>query len=418
MKKIVIVFCLILLHNLVIAQDIIPDRIYSKNIKTAIIHKSGDEISFSVIELKNSNTLLFSFDDLDADVKPYAYSIIHCNSDWTESGLNQMDYIDGFLENQIDEYQSSYNTTVNYTHYTLTIPNNNIKLKLSGNYILKVFDNSNPTQTIITKRFCVVEQKVSIDAKVRIMVQSGYFYNDQELEALLDFSGTELYNPSQNTKLVLLKNYNWNETVVISKPDMIRENELSYTNYNLLKFKGGNEFHHFNIKSIEYNVDNIVNIDFIDNMYHFLLAPNTDRTFDKYIFEPDINGRFKIDVNQRTDPATEADYSYVYFTLKMDIPLQTGDIFVWGALTNYEFSNESKMIYNFEEKAYECRLLLKQGYYDYQYVLIDNNKIDYTYIEGNHTQTDNEYTILVYYKDISKGYDRLVGVNQINSIIK
>ncbi|OFX19892.1 MAG: hypothetical protein A2041_09725, partial [Bacteroidetes bacterium GWA2_31_9b] len=284
-----------------------------------------------------------------------------------------------------------------------------------GNYILKVFDNSNPTQTIITKRFCVVEQKVPIDAKVRIMVQSGYFYNDQELEALLDFSGTELYNPSQNTKLVLLKNYNWNETVVISKPDMIRENELSYTNYNLLKFKGGNEFHHLNIKGIEYNVDNIVNIDFIDNMYHFLLAPNTDRTFDKYIFEPDINGRFKIDVNQRTDPATEADYSYVYFTLKMDIPLQTGDIFVWGALTNYEFSNENKMTYNFEEKAYECRLLLKQGYYDYQYVLIDNNKIDYTYIEGNHTQTDNDYTILVYYKDIRGNYDRLIGVSEISS---
>jgi len=344
MKKIVIVFCLILLHNIVIAQDIIPDRIYSKNIKTAIIHKSGDEISFPIIDLKNGNTLLFSFDDLDADVKSYFYSIIHCNYDWTESDINQMDYIDGFLENQIDEYQSSYNTTVNYTHYMLTIPNNNVKLKLSGNYILKVFDNSNPTQTIITKRFSVVDQKVSIDVKARIMVQSGYFYNDQELEVMLDFSGTELYNISQNTKLVLLKNYNWHETVVISKPDMIRENEMSYTNYNLLKFKGGNEFHHFNIKSIEYNVDNIVNIDFIDNMYHFLLAPNTDRTFDKYIFEPDINGRFKIDVNQRTDPATEADYSYVYFTLKMDIPLQTGEIFVWGALTNYEFSNESKMV--------------------------------------------------------------------------
>lgn len=406
------------LVNLVFAQGIIQDKIYKKNIKTAILHKAGDEISFPVIELKSSNKLILSFDDLDADIKSYSYTISYCNSDWTVSDLHQSEYIDGYFENQMDEYQSSFNTTVNYTHYTLTFPNENIKPKLSGNYILKIFENNDTSQKVITKRFTVVEQMVLIESSVRNTGQSGYFYNDQELEIKLDFSGTELYNPGSNTKLVILKNYNWEENIVVLKPDMIRESEIIYDNYNILKFNGGNEFYYFNTKSIEYHVENIQSIDFIDNMYHFLLAPNTDRTFKDYIYEPEINGRFKIDISGRTDPTTEADYAYVYFTLKMDVPLQTGDIFVWGALTNYEFSNESKMVYSFEEKAYECRLFLKQGYYNYQYVLVDKGKPDYTYIEGNHAQTENDYIILVYYHDFRGNCDRLIGVNEINSVIK
>ncbi|OFX84297.1 MAG: hypothetical protein A2W99_00825 [Bacteroidetes bacterium GWF2_33_16] len=418
MKRLAIGLVMVLVFGVISAQEIIHDRTYQDNIKTAIIYVEDNEISFPSIDLQGNRKLNFTFDDLDADIKSYTYTITHCNSDWTISNLFQTDYIDGYYDERVNEYQSSFNTLINYTHYTITIPNEYLKPKLSGNYIIQIFDSNSPGKPIITKRFLITEYHANVDANVKSLSQPGYFFNDQELEIKLDFSGSDLYNPSQNTKLVVLKNHNWNEQILVTKPDKISDQEITYNNYQFLKFKGGNEYYSFNTKHIRTAIGSIMNIDFIDNMYHFQLYPNTDRTFKDYIYEPDINGKFKIDVDNASDPATEADYVYVYFTLLMDVPVQNGDIYIFGALTNYGFSNESKMVYNFEQKTYECRMLLKQGFYNYQYVLMENNKPDYTYLEGNHAQTENTYTILVYYYDYRGNYDRLIGVKEISSVVK
>ena len=418
MKNLFIFFLLILMFQASFAQDIFHDKINQENIKTAIAYTNGDELSFPVIDLRGNKKLVITFDDLDADIKSYTYKIYHCDSDWKKSNLFETDYIDGYYDERVNEYQSSFNSLVNYTHYTITIPNEYLKPKLSGNYMLQVFDLNTSDKPLLTKRFLVSEYKVTTEATIKSLSQPGYFFNDQELEIKLDFSGSDIYDPSQNTKLVILKNHNWNEKIVITKPDKIYTQEITYNNYQLLKFKGGNEFYSFNTKHIRTAIGSIMNIDFIDNMYHFQLQPNTDRTFKDYIYEPDINGKFKIDADNVTDPATEADYVYVYFTLQMEIPVQNGDVYVFGGLTNYGFSMENKMVYNFEQKAYECRLFLKQGYYNYQYVLVENNQPDYTFLEGNHAQTENNYTILVYYFDYRRNYERLIGVQEINSVIK
>ncbi len=418
MKNAFISLLLLLLFKSLFGQDIFHDRIYKDNIKTAIFFKDGNELSFPVIDLKRSNKLVFTFDDLDGDVKSFTYTIKHCNSDWTASNLFQTDYIDGYFDERVNEYQSSFNALVNYTHYTVTIPNEYIKPKLSGNYILQVFDSNNPEKPVVTKRFLVTDYKVAIDANVKSLSQPGYFFSDQELEIKLDFTGSDLNNTVQNTKLVILKNHNWNEQILVTKPDIISNQEITYNNYTIIKFKGGNEFYSFNTKHINNTIGNIMSIDFIDNMYHFQLIPNSDRTFKNYIYEPDINGKFKVDADNVNDPATEADYVYVYFTLQIDAPVQNGDVFVYGALTNYGFLEASKMTYNFEHKAYECRLLLKQGYYNYQYVLMENNKPEFTFLEGSHAQTENTYTILVYYYDFRGNYDRLIGLQEISSVIK
>ncbi|MGE0089922.1 MAG: DUF5103 domain-containing protein [Bacteroidales bacterium] len=417
MKNTLTSFILILLCQPIFAQEIFQDKIYQENIRNVIAYADGDELSFPVIDLNGRKKLVVTFDDLDADIKSYTYKIIHCNSDWKKSNLFETDYIDGYYDERVNDYQSSFNSLVNYTHYTITIPNEYLKPKLSGNYILQVFDLNTSEKPLITKRFLVSEYKVTTEATIKSLSQPGYFFNDQELEIKLDFSGSDIYDPSQNVKLVILKNYNWNEKIIATKPDKIYNQEITFNNYQVLKFKGGNEFYSFTTKHIQTAIGNIMNIDFIDNMYHFQLQPNTDRTFKDYIYEPDINGKFKIDADNITDPATEADYVYVYFTLQMEIPAQ-GDVFVYGGLTNYGFSNENKMVYNFEQKVYECRLLLKQGYYNYQYVLVENGKPDYTFLEGNHAQTENNYTILVYHFDYRGNYERLVGVQEISSVIK
>ena len=397
-------------------QDVFKDEIFEKNIKTVLMYKEGNSLSFPVLDLRSSKKLIMTFDDLDAEIKDYGYTIIHCNADWTLSDLDPSEYIDGYYEDQIDQYQSSFNTTVDYTHYTLTIPNDYMRPVLSGNYVIQVFEQSNPENIIFTKRFMLVDSQTEIDADVKNMAQSSYFYNDQQLEINVNYIGSEFYDISQNIRLTVLKNFNWKQQLVIEKPDIIRNNEFIFNDFSKLKFKGENEFHHFNTKNIHYAGENIQNISFIDQMYHFQLTEDRDRTFDDYEYKQDINGQFKVDVTQSNYPHTEADYAYVYFTLKMNAPVQNGDIYVWGALSSYDFTSDNKMQYNFEQKAYECRLLLKQGYYNYRYVLVEDNNPDFTYIDGNHVQTENVFTILVYYRDFGGNYDRLIGVNYVQSV--
>lgn len=416
MKQAIFLFIVFALNNSVFGQEIIQyNKVYDNNIKTVLLYLEDDDMSLPVWDLGSSKALTFTFDDLSTDTKDYYYTIIHCNSDWAPSNLDQSEYIEGYFEDQISDYQSSFNTTVNYTHYRLQLPNDYMRPMISGNYILQVFNASNPDEIVINKQFMVVERKTGIKGSVRNMNQTSSYYSDQELEIIVDYTENGFYDISQNLKVQVLKNRNWINHLELTRPDIIKDNEFTFNNFTKLKFPGGNEFHHFNTKNIHHYAENIVNISFVDNMYHFQIAANKDRMFDDYLYKPDINGQFKIDVNPGDFPTTEADYAYVYFTLKMNVPMQTGDIYVWGGLTNYDFTGENKMQYNFEQKAYECRLFLKQGYYNYQYVLIENDKPDFTYIEGNHVQTKNLYTILVYYHDFRGGYDRLIGICEISS---
>ena len=415
MKKVLLLIFVAFLYTSSFCQKILYNKIYDKNIKTVLLYVGDDEMSWPILDLSSKKQLRFTFDDLNEDSKDFYYKIVHCNSDWSPSDLDQSEYIDGYFEDQISDYQSSFNTTINYTHYTLKIPNEYMRPVISGNYVLQVYESSNPDEIILNKRFMIVDRQTNTETTVRNMNQAAYFYNDQELEIVVDYFGNEFYDLNQNIKVQVLKNYSWENYLELTQPDLIKDNEFTFNNFTVLKFKGGNEFHHFNTKDIHYNAENIRDIRFTDNMYHFLLAENRDRTFEDYQYIPDINGLYKIDVSQSDYPETEADYSYVYFTLKMDVPMQQGEIYIWGALTNYDFTENSKMYYNFEQKAYEGRLQLKQGYYNYQYVAMEKGKPDFTYIEGNHAQTENSYTILVYYHDFRGNYDRLIGVGEVNS---
>ncbi|HSH50491.1 MAG TPA: DUF5103 domain-containing protein, partial [Bacteroidales bacterium] len=310
MKKVFLLF--ILIYSLQsVAQNIFENKIYKENIKTALMFVEGDELSFPVLDLSSDKKIVLLFDDLDADIKDYYYSIIHCNADWTPSDLNPSEYIDGYFEDQIDQYQSSFNTTVDYTHYTLFLPNDYIKPVLSGNYIIKVYDRANPEEIVFTKRFMLVESQTQIETLVKNMGQSSYFYNDQQLEIKVEYIGSSFYDIDQNIQVHVLKNFNWKQQLILEKPDVIRNNIFIFNDFSRLKFKGENEYHHFNTKNIHYAGENIQNISFANQMYHFQLTENEDRTFDDYEYKQDLNGQFKIDVTQSNDPHTEADYAYV-----------------------------------------------------------------------------------------------------------
>ncbi len=393
------------------------NKVYVDNIKTVQLHVKGLELSYPVIELGSREELIFSFDDLDGDVKNYQYTIIHCNADWTRSSLFPSDYMDGFYENPLDNYQLSFNTFVSYTHYSLTIPGYDLGLKLPGNYIVKVFEDFDQDNVVLTKRFMIAESRVQIQAHVHRPRLTRFHQTGQQISINIHHPELQVANPHSELLVTVMKNGRHDNILKDIKPTYIRSSEIVYEHDNQMVFNAGNEYRNFDTKSLRYQTEFIRNVEFSEGFYHIELQPARSRGYARYFSHHDINGRFLIRNEEGRDPSTDADYVMVYFTLPWDVPYDNGDVYVLGALSDWNFYNRNRMTYNYESKAYELSMLLKQGYYNYQFVFLEDSasEADATPFEGSFFETENDYFIMVYHRLPGSRFDRLVGTQQINS---
>jgi hypothetical protein len=400
-----------------ISQPAYGDFTYGDNIKTVQMHVKGWEMSYPVIELGSREELVFSFDDLDGDVKNYQYSIILCNADWTPSSLFESDYIDGFYENQLDNYRLSFNTFTPYTHYSLSIPNYDVSLKLPGNYVIKVYNDFDPDQLVLTKRFMISEPRVKIDARVHLPHLTLHQYSAQQLTVNIFHKDLLINDPYSELTVRIMQNGRKDTEITGLKPTFIRPGEIVYEHEEKMIFPGGNEFRNFDTKSLRYLTEHLKNIDFSGGFNHVELYPSQSRQFTRYFSQHDINGRFLIRNEEGRNPSIDADYVMVYFTLPWELPVDNGNVYVLGALSDWNFYSHNEMFYNYESRAYELSMLLKQGYYNYKYVYKQDgvSVSDETLFEGNFFETENDYFIMVYHRPPGSRHDRLVGTRQINS---
>jgi hypothetical protein len=399
------------------SQPVYDDYTYGDNIKTVQMHVKGWEMSYPVIELGSQDELIFSFDDLDGDVKNYQYSIILCNADWTPSSLFQADYLDGFFENQLDNYRLSFNTFIPYTHYSLSIPNFDVSLKLSGNYIIKVYKDFDPEKPVLTRRFMISEPRVSIDARVHLPQMAIHQNSAQQLTMNIYHQDLVVNDPYSEIFVRVMQNGRKDTEITSLKPTFIRPGEIVYEHEQKMIFSGGNEFRNFDTKSLRYLTESLKNIDFSGGFNHIELHPSQSRQFTRYFSQHDINGRYLIRNEEGRNHSIDADYVMVYFTLPWELPVDNGNVYVLGALSDWNFYSYNEMIYNHESRAYELSMLLKQGYYNYHYVYRQDGipVADATLFEGNFFETENDYFIMVYHRPPGSRYDRLVGTRQVNS---
>lgn len=391
--------------------------IYKPSIHTVLLHKEGFELSPPIIELNTDDRLLLSFDDFSDDIKEYFYTVIHCDADWKPSEILPSEYISGFTEVKIMDYKFSVNTVQKYIHYQSSFPNENFKITKSGNYILMIYENPKPDSIVLTRRFMVYEPRISIDIKVKRPTNVDYHDTKQEVDFEINYQGLTITDPFSEIKVVVMQNNRNDNAIQNLKPSFIRPNHLIYDYQEENTFWGGNEYRHFDIKSLRYQSEKIDSIVFGDNKYHVYLYKDKPRRFRPYSTEIDINGKRLISVQEGNDAGTEADYVYVHFCLAYDYPLVDGNLYVFGALSDWTIKNECQMCYNYEKKQYELTLYLKQGYYNYEYLYYkDGDKCaDNTFIDGSFYETENDYTVYVYYRRITDRYDKFIGYKQVSS---
>jgi len=384
----------------------------AEHIKTIILKPMAINAYAPIVQL--GEKIQLTFDDLNADEHMYSYKIEHCELDWNKSDLSQSEFIDGFAGDRIRDYENSFNTLQPYTNYSLTIPNETTKLKISGNYLISVLNEEE--EVIFKRRFVVYEPKVTAGVAVFKSRDISYINMKQSVEFTINTPNLLINNPSEEIIPVILQNNNWQNAIIGLKPQFFRGEQLLYKYNKETSFWGGNEFLYFDSKSIRSSSLNIANVELGEDLYHTYLFTDEERRSQPYTLSPDVNGNFVIRTLNGENSNTDADYSWVYFSLKSSQNLEGKEIYVSGNFNNWQLNDTNKLKYNEALGLYETKLLLKQGFYNYQYVTKSFDGTISTHdIDGSFYQTENDYTVLVYYKKFGSRYTKVIGVGYGNS---
>ena len=393
-------------------------RVFDSNIKTLQVGSVGETFSSSLLELNGSVVLQVSFDELSHDNHFYSYRVLHCNADWTLSNISENEYIDGFTNANIIENRLSEVTTVPYTHYSFNVPDNNMRLRISGNYVAQIYESNQTDKPVAQVCFSVVEPKVTVSGNVRGNTDTELNRRLQQLDFYVNLNGYTVRDVHDELRVVVRQNNRTDNQVTNIKPTFIAASKLSYINNRNLIFEGGSEYHRFDISSVHAASFGIEAFQYNRPYYDVFLTPNIVQKSNVYSYEPDVNGRFVINHQEAFyDKNVEADYLRVHFILDANEPFFDGQVYIGGEFNNNLLNENSRMKYDFQLKKYYFSTFLKQGGYNYQYWFVPKGQTKSTVerVDGSFWQTGNEYTVYVYHRPWGERYDRLVGVKTISS---
>ncbi|MEL7119719.1 MAG: DUF5103 domain-containing protein [Bacteroidota bacterium] len=387
------------------------DHIYKESIKSVKFTVKGLFLTYPIVDLQSNVQLQLSFDDLDADNKNYSYYFVHCDQNWQPSQLTEMEYLEGFSEERINDFRFSFNTIKTYTHYEVSLPNEYIRWTKSGNYLLIVF-NEKTGEPIITRRFVVVENLVQIEPVMRRPAKASKTQTHHEIDFVVNLKQFNVKNPRQEVKATILQNGRWDNAIQELPPLFIRGNQLLYDYQDKIVFPAMKEFRTLDLRTFRSLTQNIASIERLDDVFEIQLYKDKKRFNQPYLFRQDLDGNFVVETFDRANQDLSGDYADVLFLLYSPTEYDEKEIFVTGGFADWEMLPYNKMTYNEMIKCYVAKVRLKQGLIDYGYaVKSSENQFspNFDEIEGNWQETNNMYTILIYYRPFGERYDRVIG---------
>lgn len=384
--------------------------VFDERIKSLQVRLDGDDFAPAIAILDSNDRIRIDFDHLAEDREYFRYSLTHCNASWVPSGLVDSEFLDGFNEGTIDNYDFSRGTTVHYVHYTLTIPNEQVNPRLSGNYLLKIYREDDPDTPLLQCRFMMSEQTAPVRVGASSQTDIDYNKSHQQLSVTIDTEQGHIDDPFNDLIVILNQNGRLDNETALRQPLKMQGTSVVYEHQQPLIFEAGNEYRRFEIVSDTYPGMGVAEIEYFDPYYHYRLNTDQRRDDEPYSYDQTQHGRYFIREYNSANSDTEADYGVVHFTL--DYPDSPGAmIFLDGDFTQRRFDDNARMQYTPATGLYERAMLLKQGAYNYQYLIVPPGaKRGFTdRVEGDKYQTINEYTVRVYHRRKGERYDRLIG---------
>ncbi len=398
-----------------------PDHVYMPGIKTPLLFQEGNQSSLPLISLNSDEKLELHFDDFTGYPRNFYYTLVLCNADWTPADMNPFDYIRGFIQNRLSQYRMSSVTAQKYVHYQALLPERGCVPVKSGNYLLKVFLDADTAKLAFTKRMMVVDNRTIVQAQVQQTFDNAMLRTHQKLQLSVNTQDLNLLSPQQ-TQVVILQNNRWDDAVKNIQPTFIRGKTLEYNSEQDCVFPAGKEYRWADLRSFRFQSDRVDRVDLTTDPAQIYIKPDIVRSNLRYLYFQDRNGWDEIATTESVNPWWQTDYAQVHFTFvpNNNQPFIGRSVYLLGEFTGNQIGDSSLMHYDAEQGVYRKTLFLKQGYYSYTYVTRDTRntaeKADASLTDGNYWETENEYTVLFYYRSFSSRYDELVGISTISSL--
>ena len=418
MKKILTIAIALLALN--VAAQSLPGtsvRVFDEAVRTLQVYPASNPYLPPVINLNGDDRIIVSFDLLDYDLHYLRYSLVHCDANWTPSQLFESEFVDGFNYADITDYAQSVATFTHYYNYTFALPNDDMRITKSGNYLLKVYEQDDPDHVLFQTRFMVADVKVGVQATVTSRTDVDYNNEHQQLAIDLNYKPGTIDDPYSNLLTVVSQNTRTDEDHLLRRPTSVAVGQVTYEHMPQLIFNAGNEYHrfeHVNTGTINMGIQRI---DYFEPFYHATLYTDEPRRELQHLYDQTRHGRFTIRNSMADDSRVEADYVITHFTLDAGGPLSGGNIFLEGEFTHGYDPRSALMTYDMSTGMYHAEVMLKQGQYNYQYLWVpEGQSIGVTsMVDGDKFQTSNQYFIRVYYRPSGGRYDQLVGYGIVYS---
>lgn len=398
-------------------NEVLRDQAYWENVKSIRLLLPDEILFTSAVRIGDPTPVVLTYDVLELDTEnptsDYRAKIIHCNADWRKSNLSNMDFLYDYNEFRITNEAFSYNTKVPFTQYRLPVP----QLKIPGNYIIWVYEGSNESNVVLTKRLMVYDQLASVSAEINRSNGVAERFTNHQLDFVIDYGGINVPNPLQDIFVVIRQNNQWFNAIAGIKPTFVREDrrQLEYLHFDLQNnFYGGNEYRYFDLRTLDALGQNVADVRQDEVPVQAFLLPDRDRGSEAYSQYRDLNGTYIVgNLDDRGDELN-ADYVQTHFLLDSKSKV-AGDIYVVGAFNNRALSDDNRMTYDAALEGYTADLLLKQGFYNYQYYVVGDASVSPYLLEGSFFETENQYEILVYARPIGTRGDLLIGYTSVYS---
>jgi hypothetical protein len=398
-------------------QDIIyDDMIYVPYIKSVVFAHRSLSTSLPIIDLNSGyeGALRLEFDDIEGGFKNYTYSIVHCDKDWYPSGLDEIEYMEGFNGEEVDAFEFSSNPYSEYTHYVLDLPNFDLKWTISGNYLLTITDDDYGVP-VLTRRFMVAENEMIIGYELLRPRNVQKMNTHHELNISINFEGFNITRPRDELYISVVQNGNWNSALSNLQGNFVVGDDLKFNQYDQITFPALKEFRSFDIRTLDYTTEFVNAIERNDYETNVLLDLNKKRYDRNFLYEEDANGFFVLDNLDVRNGVVSSEYCNVIFNLESHKQFDQ-ELYIVGAFSDWQAKEEYRLEYDSSRELYLGDALFKQGYYDYMFALQENDGfLNIEDIEGSYYETENDYLIIVYYRPLGAEFDRIVGVTNFSS---